>query len=107
MKARRSDQWTLDKLTWASKWAEKLPTMPPPAVRLALRQALDIPRHTIVAAIQCSYTPFIAQELGRTPRSKVAKSEAYERVVGYMAALVKEQDSELYRSIMEGTASDA
>lgn len=98
---------TLDRITWAARYAQPLPAMPPAHVRSALRRAVGVPRHVVAAAIGASYQPFVLSEQGKVKHSRLLVSAAYLRVLGYMAAVLKEQDEELYRSIMEGTASDA
>lgn len=82
---------SLEKLTWASRYAEPIDPLPGPAAREALRRECGIPRHVVATVIGASYTPFIRAEQGQTYRSKIPNSVPYLRILGYMSRLVVDQ----------------
>lgn len=82
---------SLEKLTWASRYAAPLSPMPGPAVREGIRKEAGIPRHVMATIISASYTPFINSETGRTYRSNIKNSLPYARTLGYLCQLIADE----------------
>lgn len=107
MARKAPDPCSLERLRWASLFAAPLAKLPPPAVRIRLRQAVGVSRATVCTVLGVGFSPFIRAETGHTgERSKVLRSMGYRRILSYLIQVLALRDPVRLHQILTATEDD-